>query len=93
LESVLAGSNGNGGIQLPPDSGGASSSAGERLAVATAMWHRLWTAMGSRFTTFVHFVYSAFLYRILIRLYSAFLLYIWPHKIVCIRPEKSAYFS
>jgi hypothetical protein len=36
LESVLAGGNGDGGIQLRPDGGGASSSAGEKLAVATA---------------------------------------------------------
>jgi hypothetical protein len=54
LESVLAGGNGDGGIQLRPGGGGASSSAGERLAVATAEWHRLWTAMGSRFCTFDH---------------------------------------
>ncbi len=33
MESVLAGGNGDGGIQLRPDGGGASSLAGERLAV------------------------------------------------------------
>ncbi len=49
MESVLAGGNGDGGIQLRPDGGGAFSSAGEQLAVATAVRHRLWTAMGSRF--------------------------------------------
>ncbi len=48
MESVLAGSNGDGGIQLRPDGGGASSSAGEWLAVATAGWHQFPTAMGSR---------------------------------------------
>ncbi len=36
-------------VQLRPDGGGASSSAGERLAVVTAVRPRLWTAMGSRF--------------------------------------------
>ncbi len=44
-----AGGNGDGGIQLRLDSGDASSSAGERLAAATAGRHRLLTAMGSKF--------------------------------------------
>jgi hypothetical protein len=45
---------GDGGIQLRPNGGGASSSAGERLAVALAVRHRLQTVMGSRFTIFVY---------------------------------------
>jgi hypothetical protein len=77
LESVLAGGNGDGGKQLRPDGGGTSSSAGERLAVATAGWNRLLTAMGSRFITFVHCVHSAFFYHIsLISHYSPSK--IWP---------------
>jgi hypothetical protein len=63
LESILASGNGDGGIQLRLDGGGASPSAGERLAVATAGRHRFPTAMGSRFIIFVRFVYSAFFYR------------------------------
>jgi hypothetical protein len=39
--SVQAGGNGDGGTQLRLDGGGASSSAGERLAVATAVRRRL----------------------------------------------------
>jgi hypothetical protein len=56
LESVLAGSNGDGGIQLRLDGGGASSSAGEWLAVATAVRHRFLTVMGSRFIIFVCYI-------------------------------------
>jgi hypothetical protein len=41
-----AGGNGDGGIQLRPDSGGVFSSAVERLAAATAGRRRLLTAMG-----------------------------------------------
>jgi hypothetical protein len=41
-----AGGNGDGGIQLRLDSGDASSSAGERLAAATAERHRILMAMG-----------------------------------------------
>jgi hypothetical protein len=44
-----AGGNGDGGIQLRPDGGDASSSAVERLAGATAGRHRLLTAMGIKF--------------------------------------------
>ncbi len=56
LESVLAGGNGDGGIQLRPDGGGTSPSAGKRLVVATAGRHRFPTAMGSRLMIFVPFV-------------------------------------
>jgi hypothetical protein len=45
----MAGGNGDGGIQLRLDSGDAPSSAGERLAAATARRHRLLTAMGFKF--------------------------------------------
>ncbi len=65
LESVLAGGNGDGGIQLRPDGGGAPPSAGKRLAVATAGRHWFLTAMGSKFVlfVFVRFVHSAFFYQ------------------------------
>ncbi len=46
---VTAGGNGDGGIQLRPDSGGVFSSAGERLAAAMAGRRRLLTAMGLKF--------------------------------------------
>ncbi len=41
-----AGGNGDGGIQLRPDGGDVSSSAGERLAAAMAGRRRLLTVMG-----------------------------------------------
>ncbi len=44
-----AGGNGDGGIQLRLDSGDASSSAGERLAAATAGRRWLLTTMGFKF--------------------------------------------
>jgi hypothetical protein len=44
-----AGGNGDGGIQLRPDSGDVLSSAGERLAAAMAGRRRLLTAMGLKF--------------------------------------------
>ncbi len=44
-----AGGNGDGGIQLRLDSGDASSSAGERLAVATGGRRGLLKTMGSEF--------------------------------------------
>ncbi len=44
-----AGGNGDCGIQLRPDSGDVSSSAGERLAAAPAGRRRLLTAMGLKF--------------------------------------------
>ncbi len=44
-----AGGNGDGGIQLRPDSGDASSSAGERLAAAMAGRGWLLTTMGFKF--------------------------------------------
>ncbi len=44
-----AGSYGDGGIQLRPDSGDVSSSAGERLAAATAGRRWLLTVMGLKF--------------------------------------------
>ena len=69
-QRFLADGNGDGGIQLRPDDCGASSSAGERLAVALAVWHRLQSAMGSRFIIFVC------LYLL------DLLLYIWPYIIV-----------
>jgi hypothetical protein len=47
LESVLAG--GNGGIQSRPEGGGAPSSAGGRLAAATAERHWFLTVMVSIF--------------------------------------------
>jgi hypothetical protein len=53
LESVLAGGNGDGGLQLRQDGGGATPSAEKRLAVATAGRHRFLTAMGSKFVLFV----------------------------------------
>ncbi len=43
------GGNGDGGIQLRLDSGDASSSAGERLAVATGGGRGLLKTMGSEF--------------------------------------------
>ncbi len=49
LERVLAGGNGDSGIQLRPDGGGTSSSAGGRLAAATEEWHRFSTVMDSKF--------------------------------------------
>ncbi len=59
-----AGGNGDGGIQLRLDSGDASSSAGERLAAATAGRHRLLLAMGSKSVfVFIRFVHSAFFYQ------------------------------
>jgi hypothetical protein len=65
LESVLAGSNGDGSIQLRPDGSGASSSAG--LAVATAGRHRFLTAMGSRFTIFFCYTRPFSLFGLFIR--------------------------
>jgi hypothetical protein len=56
LESVLAGGNRDGGIQLRPDGGGTSSSAGEQLAVTTAVRHWFPTAMGSRLIIFVRYI-------------------------------------
>jgi hypothetical protein len=54
LESVLAGGNGDGGTQLRPDGGSASSLAGEQLAVAMVEQHWLSTALGSKFVIFVY---------------------------------------
>jgi hypothetical protein len=48
LERVLAGGNGDRGIQLRPDGGGASS-AGGWLAAATEERHRFSTVMDSKF--------------------------------------------
>jgi hypothetical protein len=53
LERVLTGGNGDTGIQLRPDSGGATSSARKQLAAATAERHQFSMAMDSNL--FNHF--------------------------------------
>jgi hypothetical protein len=60
-EASLAGGNGDGGIQLRPDNGGASSSAGGRAAAAWRLLH----CDGFKILLFVFvlFVFGLFIFR------------------------------